>query len=294
MSNSTTRPAIPEEIKRAVRKRCGYGCVICGVPLYEYDHLIGWAETQQHVEQEITLLCDRHHREKTNGLLPASKVAADNANPFNLRTGVSPPYHLHFQGATECAVNLGSNIFWAANQGDGTLLVPVWIDGVPLIAFRFVDQHLLLTVHIFDEFNNLILHVKDNQLVFAPTPWDIEFVGKRITLREAARKILVEIEFDPPNKVTIPRARLLLNGAQVFVRPTEVVVPAGASRLTLQECINAANAAVVIGQRPRGVMSLWHRPHVPRYATVNTDQDVWLTEMFGGTVQESGSSSGSA
>ena len=79
----TQRPPIPQELKREIRQRCGFGCVICGMPLYEYEHMLEWAEVQRHVAGEITLLCRQHHGEKTNGLLPKEVVVASNQNPYN-------------------------------------------------------------------------------------------------------------------------------------------------------------------------------------------------------------------
>jgi hypothetical protein len=70
------RPPIGAEMEKEVRRRCGFGCVMCGLPLYEYDHILGWSNVQRHVAEEITLLCDMHHREKTNGLLPLDHVVA--------------------------------------------------------------------------------------------------------------------------------------------------------------------------------------------------------------------------
>ncbi|GAH43227.1 unnamed protein product, partial [marine sediment metagenome] len=29
---------IPLEIKRAVRQKCGFGCVVCGSTIYQYHH----------------------------------------------------------------------------------------------------------------------------------------------------------------------------------------------------------------------------------------------------------------
>jgi hypothetical protein len=77
------RPPIPYEIKREVRQRCGFGCVICGSPLYEYEHMEGWAVVHRHVAEEITLLCDKHHSERTKGLLPKEDVVKANNNPYN-------------------------------------------------------------------------------------------------------------------------------------------------------------------------------------------------------------------
>jgi trigger factor len=33
-----------------------------------------WAKVKRHDAEEITLLCDRHHREKTAGLLPKAVI----------------------------------------------------------------------------------------------------------------------------------------------------------------------------------------------------------------------------
>jgi hypothetical protein len=115
---ASSRPPIGPDIEREVRRRCGFGCVICGMPLYEYDHLLWWANVQRHVAEEITLLCDMHHREKTNGLLPLERVIAANRDPFNLRQGVSKPYNLHYSG-DECGIILGSNRFTTKDHGEG-------------------------------------------------------------------------------------------------------------------------------------------------------------------------------
>ena len=85
------RPEIAHPMKREVRQRCGFGCVICGLRLYTYEHMEGWRKVHRHVVSEITLLCDRHQRERTNGLLPLAAVRDANANPHNTRTGVSHP-----------------------------------------------------------------------------------------------------------------------------------------------------------------------------------------------------------
>src|SRR5690348_15018177 len=40
--NGEPRPPITEEKKRQIRKRCGFGCIFCGRPLYEYHHIHGY------------------------------------------------------------------------------------------------------------------------------------------------------------------------------------------------------------------------------------------------------------
>jgi hypothetical protein len=38
------RPPIPLPVKRLVRQQCAFGCVLCGLPLYEYDHIVPYHE----------------------------------------------------------------------------------------------------------------------------------------------------------------------------------------------------------------------------------------------------------
>jgi HNH endonuclease len=90
------RPDIPRSMKRSVRQRCGFGCVVCGAPLCDYDHIEEWSQKQEHMAENITLLCRRHNDEKSHGFLPLAHVREANANPVNLRTGASTPWKLHY------------------------------------------------------------------------------------------------------------------------------------------------------------------------------------------------------
>lgn len=237
---------IPLPIQREVRQRCGFGCVICGLPLYEYEHMEGWANVQRHVANEITLLCDKHHKERTNGLVPIQAVIEANTTPHNLKEGVSKPYDLHFS-AQQAEIVLGSNSFFAQYQGYGTILAPLVIDTVPIIGFILGDEHLLLNLVINDEFNQRVLHIKNNQIFYSVGVWDIQLVGRKLIIREQARKILIEINFQPPDKITIERGRFLFNGIEVLIRPTNLLITNNS--FLLQKCSSRnVNFGIVIGE----------------------------------------------
>lgn len=254
---------IPLPIQREVRQRCGFGCVMCGLPLYEYEHMAEWAVVKRHVAEEITLLCDQHHREKTGGLLPTQAVVAANANPFNLRGGSSKPYDLHFSG-NEAIVNIGSNYFTCQDEGYGTTFIPLMVDSIPLIAFIIADGHLLLNLVIFDEFNVPVLHIKNNQLLYSTIPWDIELVGTRLTIREAKRKILLEIQFSPPNKISITKGRLLKNGIEILVRPDSVLVTNNNIFISNNSSVNCPQG-IVLGYNPQQKNCMMNIKNIPRY-----------------------------
>jgi hypothetical protein len=260
--NPTSRN-IPLPIQRGIRQRCGFGCVICGLPLYEYEHMEGWANVKRHLPEEITLLCDKHHKEKTNGLLPIEEVREADANPYNLREGVSKPYDLHFKGEV-AEISIGSNEFSTIYQGYGTIMVPISVDDTPLIGFIIGDDHLLLNLVLFDEFNNPVVHIKNNQLFYSVTPWDLQLIGTRLIVREAHRKILIEIEFYPPSRVVIKRGRFLRNGVEILVRPDNILITNNA--MVLRNC-SARNVpgGLIIGHHSRPLGGFMKIDGVPRY-----------------------------
>jgi hypothetical protein len=252
-----SRPEIPLPIQREVRQRCGFGCVICGLPLYEYEHMLGWAQVQRHVADEITLLCDQHHREKTAGLLPLDDVRRANDQPFNLREGNSKPYDLHYEGGS-CEAILGGNFFTTQDAGYGTIMVPVSVDNIPLLGFILGDNHLLLNLNLFDESNTLVLRIRNNELVFRPDTWDVQLIGRTLTVREGHRKILIEIEFKVPNKIVINRGRFLCNGVEILIQPDHILVTNNSTLISGCSAMNCPGGLMIGPHDPPlgGFMSL--------------------------------------
>jgi len=272
---------IPLPIQREVRQRCGFGCVVCGLPLYDYDHLLGWANVHRHVADEITLLCVQHHREKGNGLLTSAMIEAANKNPHNLREGVSRPYDLHYSG-DECEILVGGNSFSTKVGGYGTVLLAVSVDNTPLLAFVLGDGHLLLNLNVFDEYNQLVLCIGNNQLLQSSGNWDIQLVGQNLVVREAERKILIDISFEPPGRIVINRGRFLRNGVEILVRPDRAVVAN-----TGFTCFGnhfrsqgVSMAGIVIGPHAYPITSVFSIKQISRYSYERKHVEEWIADEF--------------
>jgi len=210
------RPPIPDPMKREVRQRCGFGCVICGLPLYTYEHILGYANVKRHVANELTLLCDQHQRESTNKLLTREQIIRADKEPYNLREGVSKPYTLHYEGS-DCIVDIGSNVYSFRDEGYGAEFVALALDDDPIISFRLDSGHWLLNLNVYDRNDDLILLIADNELIYSPISWDIELVGHNLVIHEAQRKILLDILFEPPSKIKIQRGHFLHKDIEVEI-----------------------------------------------------------------------------
>lgn len=213
---------IPTETKREVRQRCGFGCVVCGHPLYEYEHMEGWALMKRHLADEITLLCDFHHREKTNGLRSIASVRASNEHPFNRQAehSTSKPYFYEVQPAT-MRIKVGGNYFFYDEKSPVSGMTVISISSHPILWFNLENGNLLLNLSLYDKNNNLVVSIRDNELVYSTGPWDITLVGKTLTIQAASRDTMLSLTVSPnENLISIDRAMLRYMGHQVIVGTT--------------------------------------------------------------------------
>ena len=66
---------IPNETKRLIRQRCGFGCVVCGSAFYQYEHVDpNFADARVHDPERIALLCGSCHDRVTRGALSKETV----------------------------------------------------------------------------------------------------------------------------------------------------------------------------------------------------------------------------
>lgn len=219
-------------MKRAVRQRCGFGCVFCGHPIYEYDHIEEYATVQEHTEDNLVLLCGSHHADKTRGLMTADQVREAAASPFNLTEGSTRPYMLRYEPTDSIVAVVGGNEFTMGNQ---TQLVILTIDDVPMVMFSRNGAELLVTLRLHDRFNRPQLVVWENELAINPGTWDIEVKGAMFTVRDGLGEVAAQIEFKIPHQLVIHRAVLRLNGAEMVVTRDRITINGAQAHYRFEE-----------------------------------------------------------
>jgi len=216
-----------------------------------------FAEVKKHEENNLTLLCDSHHREATVGLLTAAQVAAANISPFNVSSGVSSPFALHFYG-NEFQVEIGSNqlLGGAAHPDGGFAFIPISVDDNDILWFRVDEQgRIFFNMFILDECNFPLLVVNENVLVYKTDTWDILFKGTTLTLRQGSRDIFIELEFLPPNRIRIPRGRLLCNGVEILVRENHIFI-VNAGQIFSKCAFHGGTIGLQLGRNERGYVGM--------------------------------------
>jgi hypothetical protein len=162
---------------------------------------------------EITLLCSNHHDDKTRGRLPLERVLLANEAPVNVKAGISAPYGLHYYGQ-RCQIVIANNLF----DGNEPQFAALVIRDEEVISVRFsTEGEVLLNANIRDRSGEVALSIVDNEMQYAASAWDIEYVGRTLTVRQALGDILFELMFEPPSIIALTRANLQYDDVTITI-----------------------------------------------------------------------------
>jgi hypothetical protein len=197
---------IPENVKRSVRKRCGFGCVVCGNPFIQYDHFNPeFAEAVSHDPEGITLLCGSCHDKKSKGILSTETVAKANNDPYPIRKGLA--WGNLDMGTQHPVVTIGGNFIQDYNE--------------PLISIKPPENKgeiFRFNVHLKDNEGGDTLIVKDNEVVFQDG-WDVIWRGPEISIKANKGLFALVMRLTPPREIHFDKVEMLHKDYQYFIDP---------------------------------------------------------------------------
>lgn len=179
---SEARPPVPEGMKRTVRQRCKFGCVICGAPIYHYDHFQEYSEVKEHSAENIILLCPNHHQDKTSGRLPKDVLKRFTENPYNYDRDKTSTYSRLFITGNETELLVGGNSYKSTITNGGRFDA-IRIYEHTVVGYEREEDNILLNILMTDKLGQLLLKVDRGELTVATGIWDYTFEGSEIIIR---------------------------------------------------------------------------------------------------------------
>lgn len=162
------------------------------MPIFEYDHLVPYADVKEHVADNIILLCPNHHREKTARRLGGDRLQYAASNPFNHGRQHTAPFTI--EEGRDIAVIMGSNSVLNPHfDHEGNFFV-IWLNGYYWVGLHKQGDWMTLSASITDNSGNLILVIDHGQLIAATDVWDYRYEGTRLQIRAKSRDIILDIE----------------------------------------------------------------------------------------------------
>ena len=242
---------IPTDIRREVRERSKYGCVICRNAIYEYEHIDPvWADAKTHDPDRICLLCGTCHSKVTKRHLSKDTVL-DAYQKGENDTSVKRPFSDFDLRSQQLVVKLGnckfthSRAIFTIDEVDLlSITVPEGGIGFPLLNGIFCDDQ-----------GQMIFEVVDNEWFGPLDCWDMEIVGNRITIRSDSKKTALELLVWPPNKIEIVCLDMRLDNCRIVVDDLlilERLTDSGVFRMGVEaDCVGSDSCVYIDSKNPK-------------------------------------------
>lgn len=195
---------IPASTRKSIRYACGFGCVICGNAIYDYEHIDPvFAEAREHDAEKIALLCSTCHSNITRKFWSKSRVKDARNHPYCKQQGTSH-FELDISNDFQFIVKVGQTEFINPKKiieinGEEILSVyaPEQLGAPPRISAQFFDRNGLK-----------IAHIDKNHWHGSTEAFDIEAIGGTFKIRSAERQIDLLLRVTPPNSIEIEQLEL--------------------------------------------------------------------------------------
>jgi hypothetical protein len=201
------RRYVPAGVRREVRQRCGFGCVLCGLGIYGYEHFDpDFKDAREHRAEGLTLLCMQCNQKRRRNHLSVETVRAANAGPKCLEQGFAndsfdfgqEPIEVKFAGVTftgcEHLIAIGDTPLLSVSGPEG-----------PRQAYR-------LSGRFHNAAGDSILTIDDNVWQGNGDNWDIECSGPRITIRNKPGDTALVLKSEPPTSLVVERLDMYFDG----------------------------------------------------------------------------------
>lgn len=197
----------PQSIKREIRQRCGFGCVICGLSLYDYEHFDpDFKDAKEHNPKGMTLLCMQCNQKRKRAVLSVESVRRANDNPRCLQQGFAneafdfglEPIEVVFAGVT----------FTNCEH----LIV---VADIPVLSINNPENEhepFLLSGRFCDDTGAATLKIENNVWFVGADNWDVECKGPRIIIRKGLGDIVLVLKSEPPTRLLVERLNMEFEG----------------------------------------------------------------------------------
>lgn len=210
------RRDIPAEIKRQVRQRCGFGCVVCGSPFIHYHHFNPpFADAVEHRSECITLLCGADHDRASRGLINGEALQYHDAHPY-----------CHQSGKTRYTWMARQPLGFRMASRDFLTRVALMYETTELIGYapELPGEPQALNATILDRNGRELLRLHRNEWCIGADRYDITATGKTVEVREASGDVVLRMDFEDDCLIHIRKLTMDCGPVQLACTDEEITI----------------------------------------------------------------------
>lgn len=213
---------IPDPIKRQIRQHSAFGCVICRLAIYTYEHIDPlWSDATSHDPEKMCLLCPTHQALSTKGRLPKKEIKEAYRRIADSETPEKPTDPEFFSlYSPNFTIKLGSCSF-------SNFQSIININGRNILSYQITDgtPPYVVSGLFFDEQGRELFKIENNEWIGPVDIWDIEQTGRVLCIRRGPKEIIFRAEKNPEDNVLIiTNLDMYFPPFHVFLSPMEFLV----------------------------------------------------------------------
>jgi hypothetical protein len=194
------------------------GCVICRHPICYLVQNKRRSINDHPFAEDIIFLCQEHYEKWSKGahkflstqkMLQNSNISLkDNENdlPFQIKA---------FETVS---IRMGQFLQSCSCDSLKERLKPLLtIDEITVLGLNVLDAQLLITLLLFDKYNNRLLIVRNSLIEYASPDIRILFLKNMLTILQN-NEVIFSMHYYYPNKIELKAVKLMLNGVCISVK----------------------------------------------------------------------------
>jgi hypothetical protein len=221
---------VPEKVSRQVRQECGFGCVICGMAIVEYEHIDPpFAEARTHDPDNIALLCASCHDRVTRKIWSKQKVLEARRSPKTFADGFARDA---FDFKVPLDLLLGSNRLEEVRCIVRTAAGEEWFYFDPPEAPEAPPR---LSAKFFGPDGKPQLEINRNEWTCRTDVWDLKAVGRVIELYGDSHKLVLRLESVTRHALALRYLDMKFKKTGILVDDSgKAVITVGATRIEMR------------------------------------------------------------
>jgi hypothetical protein len=197
---------IPAPTARAVRQRCGFGCVICGNAVYQYHHFDPpFADACEHHADRITLLCGKCHQD---GSITDETIREWNARPVCRKQGYAG--NLIQSIVRPLSVRLGRCLL-----DSRTMIMDEDVTLVGLSPAEEAGTPLRLDARLWGDDGSEVLSIVRNEWRVGVGHYDVTVSGNRVEVRRMPRSTILAMKLVSDQEVHVEHLMMRHKGFDI-------------------------------------------------------------------------------
>lgn len=202
---------INPKITKRIRKRCGFGCVMCGCSIIEYHHFNPpFADAKFHDENGITLLCGTCHDKAHKGIISYEIIVNANNNPYCNTKGNAKD--ILYLGNVRLPVKIGSSTIHSRT---------VFLYDSQII-FGFNEPELKngpirLNAIITNEGGNEILKIENNEWIIGSNCFDVIIEKSSLKIKNEQNDVIFDLNLAVNKTIEINQLDMNYKGFKIKI-----------------------------------------------------------------------------